>query len=580
MNTSTLKTDLDSIWKQRWNQQIDSALKELSNFQFERSWNELSPSRLPEPPASIEYLECLLLKASIMRAQGSYGESSRWIGKIIKLQKQYGIEDTFSLHFEAGLDHWCHEDVRSALDSFLASERFAKSPIQKVLAKSNVLFCLESLDLSRGLVEEQLGKALAGLSPDQVEHVRQQWTAYLLRKEFYLGRFNFEYENSDQIGQPEFFLNYISLLPYMNDRLPSKFQSLLDKKKYLWQGSYRLRTLEGLFLPIDKEPIRQGDVIDRSYLWIWFFMASEKDMSLGKVHLVLKSLRSIFDLKILSVENKLLLRNTLAWLKILSPNSMGDFSALGRQLQRINGENYPLLESEYVFSQAVQMLIANQSTKSLEIYSPFDSLWKALVKGTRKDLPNLFDILEPLRASSKEVVEDLLFVVNISNQTLENRTENRRIRSRQLCRLFLLAKDKQMVKIEDLGEEFVQYRRNLYNLLARARRFDPTAYFEIDGLFVRCRLETQNYMFVGVSDSPKSNGSSEIIGLDRREISAADMASPSALKLIFPKRFRRRDIEKVLSLSKTSANRVVQSWLNKEIILRCGNGREIYYAWT
>ena len=129
--SQTLSQTLEQAWLDRWNQRIESAMQGLADAQALAGWVELTPDQIIVRAADREdYVEALLLKASLRRAQGLRQKSSALIAKVQTQVDGAMIPRPFRLLFELGLDYWIEQDIANALECFLMAERKAVGEIR------------------------------------------------------------------------------------------------------------------------------------------------------------------------------------------------------------------------------------------------------------------------------------------------------------------------------------------------------------------------------------------------------------------------------------------------------------------
>ena len=272
MNLESANTLLCQAWSDRLNRRIERSAQGLVDAQVEAGWEVLAPDFVASQPlgqARELYVEALLLKESLYRAQGRERQSSRWLRRVLQASDQHLSTRGFRLLFELAMDHWVSEDIAQALEYFLLAERKARSLSERAFARFNVLLCLESLDLPRAEAEEGMLEILDKIEEQglaaSIANVKEQWEAYKLRKTFYQSMELLTPKEQSLGGQAAFFCSWVGLLPYMN----LKAKPIFTIDLALWQGGYRARTLNLLWSPVDREPIRVQDAIERLYLWTW-----------------------------------------------------------------------------------------------------------------------------------------------------------------------------------------------------------------------------------------------------------------------------------------------------------------------
>jgi type IV secretory pathway TrbF-like protein len=55
--------------------------------------------------------------------------------------------------------------------------------------------------------------------------------------------------------------------------------------------------------------------------------------------------------------------------------------------------------------------------------------------------------------------------------------------------------------------------------------------------------------------------------------------SIQAIRLVYPDGFKRKEFEKTFELSKTTATRIINNWIEDNIIEKKGNGKVVVYKW-
>lgn len=539
--------NLDRIWLARWNQNIEEAMQCLAACQVTRGWSLTGAKDLLRVSNADydEYLDALLLKASLLRARSQVRESGALLAKIEKVNRDLGRKTPFRMHFELGLDHWISEAVPQALDSFLLAEQSARTPIEKVFALSNLLWCLEALDLNRERIEAKLEKLLT--SVDGVEHVLQQVQAYRLRKAFYEGTLT---APSESQGQARYFISWCMSLPFMSGDYERAQLDLLDSK-YLWQGSYRIRTLTGSPLPGDLTTVRLGDAIDRLYLWVWLWIAGDSRIADEKLRLTLNSIAEQMEGEFISRENQLLLRNALAWLQLLCPSLTESFRKTLVDLSAVSSARYPLLEREFIF------------INNLKDAPPIYFFPRVL------NMPRISEHLKNRRKLNEKYFYDLL--VDASKNNVERIVTGEVTASAMLTQFFI-----------DIGRSGFAHLpgktgRQIHNLVARAKRLHPALKVQVQGKRVSVKSGRPRMLLVNEPARALIPADSHIKPRVRQTPQSA--VGLQAARALFENGFTREQIEKTFKTSKASACRWIKEWLQAGQLSRQGLGKGVRYQW-
>lgn len=553
--SKTLAQTLEQAWLDRWNQRIESAMQGLADAQALAGWVELTPDQIIVRAADRDdYVEALLLKASLRRAQGLCQKSSALIAKVQTQVDGAMIPRPFRLLFELGLDYWIEQDIANALECFLMAERKAVGEIQKIYTSSNVLWCLEALDLERIDAEEKVAGLLQGLSDvAPVKHVADLWEAYLLRKNFYQ---DMKIVEGSAQGQAQFFRQWASALPYMEST-----SALTLTQEYLWQGSYRLRTLARIWIPADQHTVRSGDAIDRLYLWVWLAMAGRPEMTKEKTLYTLESILVDFDFESQGKENLLLFRNALGWMQILYPAIKSRVQSVYERLARLSSKNYPVLEAEF-------NLLLNLSSESMEkevvaLFDRFPAFLK-IEKDMKSALPLLQERLTPLMAKARQY--DL--IVDQTRDEILLPAEGKLVASKALTKLFSLLMEKETLNTDEL-ETF-----EVSNLVYRARK-----------LLGQKAIIVRKHTLARGPAWPKTLVMSDVefpaYQIENLKPSLVESeVHLQAAKALLPHSFQRKELERRLKVSKATANRMLENWLQENKVAVSGKAKATVYHWN
>ncbi len=547
---TSLAQTLESAWAHRWNQRIEPALHGLAEAQASAGWAELGVEDWRKNGEREQYLEALLLKASLLRAQGFRQKSSALLAKILARAKNENEPLSFRLLFELGLDHWIDQDLARALEYFLLAEKKARNDLERLFSSSNVLWCLEALDLERRDSERKV-EALLRKQEQSAEHVSQMWSAYLLRKNFYQ---SMALPEDKLAGQSGFFAQWASLLPYVTGG-----GALALDPDYLWQGSYRLRTLARIWIPADQYSVRLGDAIDRLYLWVWLAMAARPEMTKEKIFYTLESILHDFDFENQSRENLLLFRNALAWVVLLYPSQKSRLAHLGDRLSRVNGENYPVLEAEFDLMAHLTGLAPPGAKPLFERFPAFRKIYQDM----QGALPFLQEKLTPLQAKARHY--DL--VIDQVREEILLPAKGKLVPSRGITKLLSLLAEKEEVPVEQLGEF------EPFNLLYRARKLLGPNTISLKRNRLSRGTRWPRTLLLQGDDLPAF----EIQALKPNVVESD--AHLQAARALFPGAFRRKDLEKRLVVSKATANRMIEKWLEEKKLFAAGRAKATVYRW-
>jgi hypothetical protein len=564
----------EHIWTKRWNQDIEGTIFDLAKVQTENNWESLKPIKLSDFTSCEtrfqEYLDCLLLKSSLLRAEGEFKKSSILIAKTHNEYNKTNDKMSFRLLYELGLDHWCHDDVSSALDCFSLAEKLAKTHEEKLFSLTNLVFCLEFLDLERTKIEKEIKKYHTLVDESVCLHFFQQIKAYQLRKSFYhSGEIN-EFNPSENIGQAEFFACFVSHLPYINN--DTNYKNLLIEKNYLWQGSYRLRTLNNLFLPSDLKSVRIADAIDRLYLWVWQWMTGYEEVSLKKIELTLASIVEELDIELLSKENQLLLRNSLSWLSLACPKLISGMKKSIDVLESLTSKNYDFLDQEFFLIQKIKMTLYCSKLPKIKLSEPFTRYHEDL-----ELLPRLFEVIKPL-LDNKSKKKEYELIIDFTTNEVRNIKLEKTETSPLLSRFFFLAFEKGQFKLSDIKKDFGKNGRQAYNLFNRAKKFLPAISIDLEKNVIKTSFKRDRISLLNTEHAVVLSDK-KIKHTHYKTSASESIISIQAIRLVYPDGFKRKEFEKTFELSKTTATRIINNWIEDNIIEKKGNGKVVVYKW-
>ena len=567
--------ELQKAWLLRWNQRIDEAMMLFAKILADNRWENLSVDNLGGFALGEErenYLDALLLKASFLRAQGQLQKSSALFRRILSKNSELMDVAGFRLQFELGLDCWRREDLSSAMESFLLAERKASNSYERLFALMNLLLCLESLDLQRKFVERKMEFLLNEFNQasemDKIFNVVEQWRAYWMRQNFYQ---KMEVPNDDDAsGQGAFFQDWVTELPYIGT------SSIVDKKMedtYLWQWSYRMRTLRGVWSPSDRSLGRVADGIDRLYLWVWKWMASD-EISAEKVLWTLESVLEQLELESQSRDDLLLLRNACTWLVNLLPELGRKFKSVLPKLQRLSGENYPLLDTEYFLI----LGLFNHGQENVDLplmlkrFECFANIYQRPMM-----LPRLGERIAYLNDQNADAKAFYACVDLIENK-VSVPSKNKTIRSSMMAKLIASMDQKKSCDIGELSS--TDDIRQVYNLVERVKKIFPKKSLKIENGQVR---RGQGWPSIKIMSSLLESDSVEVkfnedFNSQRLKFVGSE-AHLTAAKALLSHDFDRKELEKALNISKATACRMISEWTSQNILERKGMGKATRYSW-
>lgn len=579
----SLAKKMNRAWMFRWNQKIDESMNLLAEIQLETKWGALRPENLKliAPKKMQEcYVEALLLKGSLLRAQGQLQKSSAWL-RNVSLKNDETLESRgFRLQFEMGIDHWVHEDTPEALECFLLAEKEARTEPEKYFCYFNLLLCLEDLDMPREHIEEKLSVLISKKKNSlDFRHLEEQWLAYRMRQKFFSEMHLLEAEKIE--GQGLYFSSWVNGLPYFNQNWQEKI--LFDwEKSYVWQGAYRARTLAGVWLPADQETPLVVEAISRLYLWTWWWLGDHPQIGTDKIIWTLESILRSLEMETQSKANLLLLRNSLCWIVLVEPGLEKKVERILQALKKRTSSRYQSLEIEFALNQAILQGRLQKTQlaleKSIKRFSSYARILEESVCFTEDALlPRLQRRLHPLKGQAEHAC---LILVDLSRQEIRMLKSYRVLRSQSLSRLLSLIHQFGTASFEDILDTTEEVDpRKIYNLVVRARKLTSYSALKIRGKEVVRGTDWPSMMILNQSFDPTHLSTLPVSPM--RGFSLIGSKSHlQVAKALLPGEFNRKEVQKILKVSKATACRMIEKWIQDEFLEAIGKARAVRYQWN
>lgn len=569
-------------------------------------------------------VQSLLLSASWLRAQAQLDLSQELLASVEAALLERAMPLCFHLPFQRALNYCAKGDSSVALEYFLLSRRHAQELEEELYALINSMFCLDNLGLPYARTEQEIDRLL------QAHKGQVKWSGPFLKTLDQLDTFKAKIQfRSGQIeeilgstpnyeyGQFQYMQMWASALPYHSGY---KSFELIDTEPfylhspYFYKRSYRMRTLQGLLHPTDFKEINLTEFADRIYLWTWWWMIAPDKFPI--THLL--SLLKAVDLKtlpqVMTDEDYYLLKNSLYWICLFDSHSFEKIKKTVNLL-KFDRRHPPALLALENDVQSYLLAIRNSDKKKqagLKRKMQLHPLWNhkyiyfsLIVRGLgveESGLPDylsnfvgnlrkLLNVKEIPSCLKKQLVVDATF-----DKVLETQSKKIVI-SEPMVKAFQLLHGKQRVSCEEFllvtfgirGYDSMIHDPKIFNLLARMRAFkvndlrfgvklgyvfasgDWSSVKFVDGVQDDCRpdrhMEWQSFV-------EESQGRYQ----DEKD-SLKRWLNPQLLlrKLSGQLEFSRKDIEELAGISRSSANRLINSWLKEGVLSSRGQARSRVY---
>lgn len=345
-------------WSQVWQLRYEQRIHECEEFL--RAYDLQLVSAKPQ-----DNFEKRLLEVSLLRFKGKLDDSSQLLDQIESLATHADQFKRFQL--QKAFNFFIVGDYVQASIFFKKVLSYKSDDYENYLAQLNLIFCMDNLGFDTSIQLESLQnlyrKKSKHLPPlhDQILNlnIRNTFKKDLNLNEVFKAK-------SEKPAQSIYQKLWITSLPYMKNRLENfcfdqEYLKLLDVD--LLFKDYRIATLLGK-KSLPEGEIKISDIIDRLYLWTWYWLHERLSLSLLEETIV--AINKHPKISMLTAEDSLLLQNSLGWIELFSCR-LDLFRQLPIPLQK---EQYaaPLFEDEW---RLIQKLRSAKKIGADELESKF-----------------------------------------------------------------------------------------------------------------------------------------------------------------------------------------------------------------
>jgi hypothetical protein len=609
-----IKKMMELAWQLRTEQQVGLCREQLGKILsvLGIQIQDLSERLLLQCAASQQAVlaDVTLLAASLARSEGKLDESKRMIAFVESALSTLSLPAPFQLHFQKGNTNLIEGDYSEGLNHFLLAVRTASSLMEKICAQSNIIYCLENMGLPFDSALKELELLFGKADSRDFIDLRTQYSAMKMRLHFRRGELTSVFESSESLpGQAMHFRSWIAELPY------HKFYGFLsegEREVYLtqnphfFQKAYRLRTLQGILHPADAKPVRASDLCDRLYLWTWRWLTNPESFTLEKVLALLKDVDFPALAPRLTLEDCQLLRNALLWVSLFAPSRASSLRRLAQSLVPKSKAVYPLFDFEthlLEYLSAVQQspskgrpLFAQLKKHALwgsqEVFlSQLALLAAGEVGSVAEPLSLLGKRLSQICVSQHKLEQGKLYVDLVTFRLQWNEGKDW-VLSEPMCLALDLLYRRECVESSEFVEvcfglpHFDSFIHNakIYNLLARVKRSLPKS--------LHIKTKNGRIYAIGEWDSvvfQRPAGCGEVVERQNewKHLAHAQQPTKNMARPVKPavlvagtdgkKLLTRKELESLTGKSKSSASRLISSWIDQGLVRRVGQAKNTKY---
>jgi hypothetical protein len=541
-----------------------------------------------------------LIKASLLRSRGLLSKSNKILDELSVEIFAKSSRAPFNYYFQKALNVFASDDFAVALEFFLLAHSVTVDVSEQLLCLMNILTCLENLglplDSTLAEMETLLKKKTA---KNGHEPVRAQLNAFRLRDLFRNGRIAeiFSTRLSENVDQSHYYRLWVSRLPFVEPG--SRFSSTLALEQIaraadLHAKSYRLKTV--MADPRIQEPlgsdqaVQTAQQVDRIYLWTWFWLTHPSEVN----RLLLKEILTSFDfrsaLKKMTFEDFQMLQNALSWIALFQKRLAPEIEDYLGHFSVQNFEPLPLFHFESLCIRYLQALSRGQAgTEELRQMTkhPFSNSQNLKLREMTENLRG--QIQNPglsIPVNSKAVLLD-----EETHRIFKGRQV---IVSESLCKVMGALSDLRVMKFSEIlwiGFGIAPYdsgvhQAKIYNLVARIKGILPKS-VHLKGKNEMIYWQGPSEAIVKLEQPALSKRLFEHNSDLRLQAAGASLERRVFSRPLHPRAvvqkaggrqaLQREEFQELMSLSKASANRWLNKWIEQGLIRPQGKGRSTIY---
>jgi hypothetical protein len=593
---------IHEAYQKRLNCQFEGAMDSLAMIESSLKSNVGSEDSLSRD----DLISLYALRASLSRRTEGLEKSQKYLDAIIEEVKKNHAE-SFFFQMEQGLNYFAQAQYSLALNYFLQARLVSGEnyPWQKRWALINILLCKENV----GLPFKDSLKILNDESPCDQKDIENQIKAFSLRQSFKNAELEELFVSSVQVGtsfsQAEYYRLWIRSLPYHSYYQGSIEEDVIEKlyvDQALYCGSFRAHTLIYSFLDLDfQKTVKGTDLVDRFYLWTWRWMIGQKQEDFDKIIRLVSKLNIETLLEGLTVEDKVLLKNALSWIRLFIHQKEPVINQLLNYFENdlAETEQYPLLSFEQLFisyffalkkGEAAEAVDLLKLIKSHPYFKKQDLLLRALLEEDKEggDDP-LGKMRETLFSLKNKSLNDSSFFAIVDENKQEiirnNSIERGEILVKAIC---ALNKENNLSEADFSNQVFGLFeydafihQKKIHNTLQRLRKIvGPQLTFKIkDGrvfsegswneLLVLEVPKFQKKWDLSPSWSRLSHQSDELKSKEKN-VEVRPIHS-------MPSKVTRPELEKILGKSRSATHRLIEKWQKQGLVQKKGKARTTSY---
>jgi len=558
------------------------------------------------------------LEASVHREAGRVAESEQTLRAA---ESEFGAACHRNLFWSYEMGQVCLATARTsdARSWFLCSLEVASDQETHdfvLVNRANVLVCSETLGFDTDAEVDRIeGELSAVKTLDSLQSLVYENLTYIkLQKSLRMGNVgaiegtfeDFRVRCEHGSGQVHFYTQWLKELPHffnchrpeIRDPFESEFKT---RPVYKGAYAYRLRTISGFSHPDDAYQDSAVDLSNRLYLWVWRWLHRPSSVDVNMLlPLMKKAYTSGVSAKV-SLEDRLLIRNSLGWIALLSGSSLSLLERLEAPLHAVAFSKAPWFELEwalirYLFGMRDGILSDGRKAKEYlqscilklpNCSSKLVDLAKNTINPNHGRTVCEFEMIEDLFQTSVGSENEVR--VNVWNHFVEICQKRLEV-GEQVVEAFALLCLEPRIEAERFAEvvfgirafKYGVHENRVSSLLSRMRKlFSEVTKFEYKDGYVHLQVfEGIKVSVVGGKSLHQKIPKLNQIIQQKRSTTKLDGSSDLKKETFVLKKgdvLLRREVEGMLQKSRSATGRYLATLINSGILRRSGKGRSSKY---
>jgi hypothetical protein len=332
-------------------------------------------------------LETLIFWASLLRAQRELPLSQEFLQFVESYLGLVDYESRrpliAKLAQEQGLNAYACADFTTALEHFAVQGRLAKNDIERTMGHVNGLLCYESLGLPTMMIHKRARDAIASLSAIDRESCRElEHVVVDFERRYAFCRGDIHYLADGPMSETRFsayMRAWMSNLPWhlhfhQGRQLTDLMAAMIPDEGALHLRDFRTRTLQGISLPNDPVQMPAGELAIRAYLWTWRWLINPADFDVQRILDTLASPVLVENANSIPPMQAYMLRNVALWISLFCAHHASRLERWSKSLPACNPDEFLIFSWESLLIRYIEAKHHNNLNQTHDILTVTRSL--------------------------------------------------------------------------------------------------------------------------------------------------------------------------------------------------------------